>query len=296
MHTHTPVLHQEILDNGFFPKNAVVVDGTMGLGGHASLILNKYAGISAYYGFDVDKQALAMSKERLSQYPVVRLIEMNYSEAATYLKSYGVSKVDTIILDLGISSMQLDDGERGFSFRHDAPLNMRLDGATADTAKDYINSVDLDELIEVLHELGEEPYAKRVAQAIIQARDLKPIETTFELKDIVYKIYPMHKKFGRIHPATKTFQALRIAVNSELTHLIKALEELPQILSPGGRMMVISFHSLEDRLVKQRWKSLEEVGSHSIITKKPIVPNETELQDNPRARSSKLRIIEKNHA
>lgn len=295
MYTHKPVLQHEVLKGAFVPKGAVMVDGTLGLGGHALLFVQSYPDLGGYYGFDVDHRAIEIAKEKLAAYPFVHFVEMNYSQAAEYLRTQGVLAVHTILLDLGVSSMQLDDPKRGFSFKYDAPLNMRLDGIGADTAQDYLNSVSLDELIDVLAELGEESYARRIAQAIVEARDRKPIETTFELRDIIYRAYPMHKRFGRIHPATKTFQALRIAINGELTHLSKALEELVQLLAPGGRMMVISFHSLEDRIVKQKYKALEETGQYTIITKKPITPGEQELQDNPRARSSKLRIIEKSH-
>ncbi len=295
MFTHKSVLSHEVLHNAYLPAGAVVVDGTLGLGGHAISFLNHKNDIAAYYGFDLDEKALTISKEKLIGYPCVHFVESNYSDAAKFLTNHGISAVDTIFLDLGVSSMQLDDSARGFSFRFDAPLNMRLDGSEIDTAKEYINTVDKEELIEVLVELGEEQYAKRIAEFIIEAREKKPIETTFELKDIVYRAYPVHKRFGRVHPATKTFQALRIVVNGELTSLIKALEELPPLLSPGGRMMVITFHSLEDRIVKHKFKTLAEEGKYKILTKKPIVPGEAELLDNPRARSSKLRIIEKTH-
>jgi len=272
-----------------------VVDCTLGLGGHAFGYLNKQNSISAYYGFDLDEKAILIAKEKLIGYPCVHFVQSNYSEAAKYLKNHNINNVDTIFLDLGVSSMQLDDSSRGFSFRFDSDLNMRLDGNDIDTAQDYINSVSLEELIDVLTELGEESYAKRIAEKIIESRDIKPIETTFELKDLVYNAYPVHKRFGRVHPATKTFQALRIAINGELSSLLKALEELPEILSPGGRMLVITFHSLEDRIVKQKFRQLADSGEYSLIVKKPITPSSNELIDNPRARSSKLRIIEKKH-
>jgi len=293
MYTHKSVLSHEVLHNSYLPTGARVVDGTLGLGGHALNYLTANRTIGQYYGFDLDEKALLIAKERLVGYPCVHFIETNYSEAAKYLQNHGVNKVETIFLDLGVSSMQLDDSSRGFSFRFDADLNMRLDGNDIDTAKDYINNVNLQELTDVLFELGEESYAKRIAERIIEARQIKAIETTFELKDIIYKAYPAHKRFGRVHPATKTFQALRIAVNSELTSLIKALDELPELLVPGGRMLVITFHSLEDRIVKKRFKELIETGEYIPITKKPITPTDVELAENPRSRSSKLRIIER---
>ncbi len=294
MYKHISVLNHEVLHNAYLPDNAVVVDGTLGLGGHANTLLNTN-NISAYYGFDLDEKAIEIAKEKLSGFPCVHFIDLNYADAAEYLKNHGVNKVDTILLDLGVSSMQLDDSSRGFSFRFDAPLNMRLDGGNTDTAKEYINTVDEEELIDVLVELGEESFAKKIAAKIIEARNTKPIETTFELRDIVYSAYPIHKRFGRVHPATKTFQALRIAVNGELSSLVKALDELPKLLSPGGRMLVISFHSLEDRIVKQKWRSITDTGQYKLITKKPIIPQESEILENPRSRSSKLRIIEKSY-
>lgn len=294
MYTHKSVLSHEVLNNSYLPAGAVVVDGTLGLGGHAFSFLNS-VNISAYYGFDLDPKALVIAKEKLIGYPCVHFVQTNFSEAAKFLTNHSVKNVDTILLDLGISSMQLDDPERGFSFRFDAPLNMLMSGNDIDTAKEYINTVDETELMDVLVELGEESYAQRIVQKIIEARSIKPIETTFELRDIVYSAYPMHKRFGRIHPATKTFQAIRIAINGELSSLVKALDELPQLLSPGGRMLVITFHSLEDRIVKQKFKNLTETGKFKAITKKPIIPQDQEIIENPRSRSSKLRVIEKTH-
>ncbi len=293
MYTHTPVLINEVLDGLYIPDNAIVIDGTIGLGGHAYQILNKHKTIKSYYAFDVDSSAIKIAKEKLEKFPCVHYINKNYSEAVETLKDQGINSADTILLDLGVSSMQLDNPDRGFSFRFDAPLSMRLDGSNTDTVAEYINTVSEDELIEVLKELGEEDYAYKITKKIIEQREIKPITTTFELRDIVYNAYPMHKRFGRIHPATKTFQALRIAINGELSHLQKALDELSNFLSPGGRMLVISFHSLEDRIVKQKFKSLSVESGFKLITKKPIIPGSTEINDNPRSRTSKLRIIEK---
>lgn len=294
MYNHKSVLSHEVINNAYLPKDAVVVDGTLGLGGHAFSFLNS-ANISAYYGFDLDEKALLIAKEKLIGYPCVHFVQTNFSEAAKFLTNHNINNVDTILLDLGISSMQLDDASRGFSFRFDAPLNMKMDGSDIDTAKEYINTVDEAELLDVLIELGEESFARRIVAKIIEARSIKPIETTFELRDIVYSAYPVHKRFGRVHPATKTFQAIRIAINGELSSLVKALDELPELLSPGGRMLVITFHSLEDRIVKQKFKSLTETDRFKAITKKPIIPQEQEITENPRSRSSKLRVIEKNH-
>ncbi len=293
MYTHKSVLMHEVLHNSYLPDGAIVVDGTLGLGGHANAYLGYKNDITGYYGFDVDEKALVVAKERLIGYPCVHFVESNYTEAAKFLENHNINNISTILLDLGVSSMQLDDATRGFSFRFDAPLNMRLDGKDIDTAKEYINTVSEDELTEVLIELGEEKYAKRIASKIVSKREEKPIETTFELRDIVYSAYPVHSRFGRVHPATKTFQAIRIAINGELTSLIKALDDLPKLLASGGRILVITFHSLEDRIVKQKFRTLGDSGEYKLITKKPIVPSDAELEDNPRARSSKLRIIEK---
>jgi 16S rRNA (cytosine1402-N4)-methyltransferase len=293
MYKHIPVLLNEVLNGVYIPNDAIVIDGTIGLGGHAYEILNKHNNIKSYYAFDVDSSAIQIAKEKLEKFPCVHYINKNYSEAVEILKQKGINSADTILLDLGVSSMQLDNPDRGFSFRFDAPLSMRLDGSNTDTVSEYINTVDENELIEVLRELGEEDYAYKITKKIIESREIKPITTTFELRDIVYNAYPMHKRFGRIHPATKTFQALRIAINGELSHLKKALDELSQFLSPRGRMLVISFHSLEDRIVKQAFKNLEQTQEFKIITKKPIVPTDTEIINNPRSRTSKMRIIEK---
>lgn len=272
MYTHLPVLVREILDGAYVPKGATIVDGTLGLGGHALSFVSEFPTIAHYYGCDLDTSAIAIAKSKLSSYPCVHYIETNYSSAAEILRSQGVTTADTILLDLGVSSMQLDAPERGFSFRFDAPLNMRLDGKSVDTAGEYINTVSEDELVEVLRELGEESYATRIAAFIVENRALQPIETTFQLRDIVYRAYPVHKRFGRVHPATKTFQALRIAVNGELSHLASALKSLSEFLSPGGRLLVVSFHSLEDRIVKQAFRELQDSGGYNLITKNPSSP------------------------
>ena len=293
MFKHIPVLEHEVLSNIKIKDDSIFIDGTLGLGGHAFAILSSHNEIKNYYGFDVDENALAIAKDKLAGYSNMHFVQNNFKNAVGYLNQIGVSKVDNILLDLGVSSMQLDDGSRGFSFMKDAKLNMRLDGLNENSAMDYINSVDEDELTEVLYELGEESFAKRIANRIIESRIIKKIETTYELRDIVYSAYPAHKRFSKTHPATKTFQALRIVVNGELTSLIKALEEMPQILNNGGRMQVISFHSLEDRIVKQAFKKLSETEKFILVNKKPIIPTENEIKNNPRSRSSKLRIIER---
>lgn len=292
---HVPVLCQEVIDNLYLGNTGTVVDGTLGLGGHALAILNNKPEVKKYIGFDVDQEAIHIAKEKLHNFQNVVYVNQNYSTASSYLQENNIPKVDSILLDLGVSSMQLDSQDRGFSFRYNAPLNMRLDGGLTDTVKEYINSVDEEELLEVLTELGEENYAYKITKNIALARSIKPIETTFELRDIVVNAYPLFKRHGKTHPATKTFQALRIAVNSELSHIVKTLDTLPALLSPGGRMLVISFHSLEDRLVKQKFKSLHQSGEYTILTKKPLVPSKNELILNSRSRSSKLRIIEKKH-
>lgn len=293
MYTHIPVLLKEVLENAYLPENASVVDGTLGLGGHTLEFVKNFPQIKNYYAFDVDKTAISLAQEKLANYSCVHYQNLNFSEIADFLNNKGINSIDTILLDLGVSSMQLDAPERGFSFRFDAPLSMRLDGQDTDTVAEYINTVDKDELVQVLRELGEESHANKIANLIIENREIKKIETTFELRDIVYRAYPINKRFSKTHPATKTFQALRIAVNGELSHLLKALNDLPKLLSPGGRMMVISFHSLEDRIVKQKFKQLKETGEYSLINKKPIIPSSLEVENNPRSRSSKLRIIEK---
>ncbi len=296
---HVPVLLKEVCENLSPDDGNIFIDGTLGLGGHAKEILSRYGEkLGYYYGFDVDREAVKISKENLAGYKNVSVIQANYRDAAGILENMNVNNADRVLLDLGVSSMQLDNPERGFSFRYDAPLNMRLDYSNENTVADYINTADESELADAIYELGEDKFARRIAKAIVETRNKKEIQTTFELRDIVASAYPARLRQGsggrsKINPATKTFQALRILVNEELSTLQKGIKDFSSFLAPRGRMGIISFHSLEDRIVKRAYGELKKSGEYKLITKKPIIPSPEELIANPRCRSAKLRVIEK---
>lgn len=286
---HRSVLLQEVLENLQVVPGEKYIDTTLGGGGH-SFAIAKAGGI--VLGIDQDDDALhyvlqEMPKEQVS----VKLAKGNFSLLRQIAQSNGFASVSGILFDLGVSSHQLDVGERGFSFQKDAPLDMRMDTQTAVRAKDLVNGLHKGELAELLQKFGEEPFAKKIADHIVEARKGKPITTTRELADIVRKCYGGGK--GKVHPATKVFQALRIAVNDELQSITQALPQALGLLKPTGRIAVIAFHSLEDRIIKQTFLSFEEKGWGKIITKKPIEPSEEEIAANPRSRSSKLRVFEK---
>jgi 16S rRNA (cytosine1402-N4)-methyltransferase len=300
---HQPVLYHEII-HALQPKNkGRYVDGTVGAGGHARGILEACAPDGRLLGLDLDPQALALARETLAPYGErVRLIQASYDSLAEKLRELGWAEVDGILLDLGLSSMQLDTPERGFSFLHDAPLDMRFDPASPTTSADLVNRLPQDELADILYRYGEERASRRIAQAIVKAR---PLRTTRQLAAVIEAVIPRTK---RIHPATRTFQALRIAVNRELEHLENVLPQAVGALKPGGRLAVISFHSLEDRLVKEFFRGeskdllnppyeriyeTEKSATLKEINRKVITPGAPEIEANPRARSAKLRIVEK---
>ncbi len=300
---HTPVLYKEII-HALQPKNpGRYVDGTVGAGGHARGILEACAPDGRLLGMDVDPQALAAARETLAPYGQrVVLVQASYTSLLGELQRIGWDAVDGIVLDFGVSSMQLDQPERGFTFQREAPLDMRFDPGHGMTAGDLLNTASESEIADILYRFGEEPQARRIARSIVQAR---PIRTTVQLAEIVKKAYPGH---SRIHPATRTFQALRIAVNDELGAVEDVLPEVVQALRPGGRLAVISFHSLEDRLVKDFFRSesrdrlnppyeqiyeVERKATLKEITRKPITPSAQEIEKNPRARSAKLRVAER---
>lgn len=280
------------------------MDGTLGAGGHARGILEASAPDGQLLGFDIDPQALAIARETLAPYEHrIHLAQASYTTLAAQLKNLRWDAVDGIVLDLGASSMQFDTPERGFSFQHDAPLDMRFDPHALQTAADIVNTYDERELANLIYEYGEERDARKIVRAIVKAR---PLRTTGELVAVIEAVSP--RKGNRLHPATRTFQALRIAVNGELTSLRETLPQAAASLRSGGRLAVISFHSLEDRIVKEffreqsqdivnpPYEKLFEVERKAIIkeeNRKPILPSEEETKDNPRARSAKLRIAEK---
>ena len=284
---HTPVMVDEV-DTHLEPsRGGVFVDCTIGLGGHARRMLD--AGATRVIGIDRDPDALAQAGEALRAYgDRVSLVHSDYRNLVGVLDAGGIDVVDGVLADLGVSSMQLDAPDRGFSFRRDEPLDMRMDRSSGTTAADMLAAVDERTLADVIYEFGEERHARRVARAIVDAGRTRRIETTGRLADIVRKAVP-RKGYSRIDPATRTFQAIRIWVNRELEDLDGFLTRAAGRLAPAGRLVVITFHSLEDRVVKHTLRALQTNGALTIRTKRPQVPTEAEIERNPRARSAKLR-------
>ncbi len=272
-------------------RGGVFVDCTVGLGGHALALVE--AGASRVIGLDRDPQALDRARETLRDAgAIVEVVHADYRRFEDVLNARGVGQVDGMLADLGVSSLQLDAPGRGFSFRRDEGLDMRMDMTSGATAADMLASVDEKSLADVIYELGEERHARRVARAIVEARKSRRIETTGQLADVVRRAVP-RKGYTRIDPATRTFQAIRIWVNRELEGLDGFLTRAAARLAPGGRLVLLTFHSLEDRVVKHTFRALQAAGTITIRTKRPIVPSEAEIDRNPRARSAKLRAAER---
>ena len=281
----------EVLEHLSPARGGVFVDCTVGLGGHARALLE--AGASQLIGFDRDPAALAEAAAALSAYrDRVELVHTDFRRLDEALDALGIAEVDGLLADLGVSSMQLDTPGRGFSFRRDEPLDMRMDTTVGPTAAEAIRDTDERTLADVIYEFGEERHARRIARAIVGARIRAGIDTTGKLADVVRRAIPK-KGYTRIDPATRTFQALRIWVNRELDGVDTFLEHAARRLRPGGRMVVITFHSLEDRIVKHTFRALQAAGDVglTIRTKRPSVPSEVEIERNPRARSAKLRAV-----
>ncbi len=287
---HIPVLVAEVIDLLNLRKGGIYVDCTLGAGGHTFAILNACERCFVI-GLDVDPDALILAKERLSVYErsgKVKILRRSYTQLSSTLKETGIEEVDGIIADLGISSMNVDTSLRGFSFTKEGPLDMRMDPSSEKTAWEVVNKYPEEKLERVIKEYGEERFARRIAREIVKSR---PINTTLELVDVISKAIPFSKRRKRKrHFATKTFQAIRIEVNSELENLKKLLIQAENSLKTGGRLAIISFHSLEDRIVKNHFRSSEKLR---VITKKPVVPTEEERKMNPRSRSAKLRVAER---
>lgn len=285
---HIPVLLAEVLRIFEGLKIGTFFEGTVGAGGHAEAILEAHPEIERYFACDRDPSALALAKKRLDDRwgKKVEYIHGPFAELPRYLDERGVSSVDGFFIDIGVSSMQLDQKERGFSFQGDAPLDMRMDPGSDLTAAELVNRLPEVELARIFYEYGEERRSRQAARAIVDARRKKKIQTTGELVAIIFKVI----RGGKIHPATRIFQALRIAVNDELGQLKLALEGAADRLQIGGKMAVISFHSLEDRIVKYAFREDKRL---EILTKKPIGPSAQESRANPRSRSAKLRAAEK---
>ena len=291
---HKTVLLHESIDNLNIHPGNIYLDGTLGSGGHAEYALEKTRGSIKVIGLDKDTEALERTGRRLEKYSGVILKEASYGDLDKVLDELKIEKVNNIMLDLGLSSDQLETSGRGFSFQKDEPLLMTFSSEAGDlTAQKILNEWALESIADIIYGYGEEKYSRRIAKAIVEYRKKKYIETTGELSEIISQNVPIFYRRGRLHPATRTFQALRIAVNDELNVLKKGLEKGFERLAKKGRMAVISFHSLEDRIVKNFNKEKAIEGRAVIITKKPVVPSREEIRENQRSRSAKLRILEK---
>lgn len=304
---HKPVLFEETLEALRISPGKTYIDGTVGGGGHAGAVLQRLGGTGRLLAIDQDPDAIAAAGERLKHFANLTLVRGNFGCMAQLAREHGIETADGVLLDIGVSSHQLDDGARGFSYHQDAPLDMRMSQA-GPTAGDLVNSLSQGELARILHQYGEEKWAGRIAQGICQAREEGPIATTGQLAEIVRGAVPAAVRRAQGHPARKTFQALRIAVNGELDRLSEGLEAAFALLNSGGRLAVITFHSLEDRLVKRRmgeWCQgctcpkdfpvcvCGNKPKGRLVYKKGLAPSEEEVRENPRARSARLRVFEK---
>lgn len=307
---HTSVLLAETIGNLNIKPDGTYVDGTLGGGGHAFHVCQQLGEKGRFIGIDQDAAALQAAGTRLASFEdKVTIIRSNYEKMKEALAGIGVSKVDGIVLDLGVSSYQLDDPERGFTYRTpEAPLDMRMDLRQPLTAKDVVNDYSEMELFRIIRDYGEDRFAKNIAKHIVKARQIKPIETTGELTEIIKAAIPAKIRMNGGHPSKRTFQAIRIELNRELEVLKNSLDDMIGLLHPGGRICIITFHSLEDRIVKGAFKRNENpctcpsdfpvcvcgaVSKGRVITRKPILPTEQEMEENPRSKSAKLRVFER---
>ena len=306
---HTSVLLQETIDGLNIRPDGVYVDGTLGGGGHSYEIASRLSDRGQLIGIDQDEAAITAAGERLKEFgDRVIIVRSNYRNTKSILQSLQIEKIDGMMLDLGVSSYQLDTEERGFSYRYDAPLDMRMDKRQTLSARDIVNGYSEMELFRVIRDYGEDKFAKNIAKHIVAARQQSPIETTGQLNEIIKAAIPAKMRAEGGHPSKRTYQAIRIECNKELEVLRDSLEELIGLLNPGGRLCIITFHSLEDRIVKSAFKKAEnpctcppsfpvcvcgKVSQGKVITNKPILPGEEELERNSRAKSAKLRIFER---
>ena len=305
---HVPVLFNEVMEALDIKPDGIYVDGTVGGGGHSSGICQRLTEDGMLIAVDRDREALAAAENRLKEYSCrKRFVHANYSDVEAIAEAAG-KKVQGILLDLGVSSYQLDNPERGFSYMQDAPLDMRMDDSDRFTAYDIVNGYSRDELTRMIREYGEERWASRIAEFIVRERAEAPIDSTGRLTEIIKAAIPAKARRTGPHPAKRTFQAIRIEVNDELGHLREAVEKLPDLLDSGGRIAIITFHSLEDRIVKTEFERrldpctcpkdfpvcvCGKKADVKRVTRKPIAPSEEETETNPRARSAKLRVLEK---
>ena len=292
---HDPVLVSETLELLNLRRGATVVDCTTGRGGHASAIASRIAPDGLLLALDADPRNLEFARERLKGVATpVRFFHANFAELRDVLEEVGVPRVDGILADLGLSTNQLFDERYGLSFAQPMPLDMRIDPRTRQTAENLVNQTSERDLADVLYNNAQERYSRRIARKIVEARQVSPITTTDRLAELVRSAIPSRGGApAKIDPATKTFMALRMAVNQEVENLAALLEQAPKLLKSGGRLAVISFHSTEDRMVKQAFRSAEQAGLLKVLTKKPLTPTDPELASNPRSRSAKLRVGEK---
>lgn len=306
---HVSVLLDETIDGLNIKPDGIYVDGTLGGGGHAYQVLKRLSPKGRLIGIDQDGEALKAAGERLKEFgQQVTFVRNNYCEIERVLKDLNIEKVDGIVLDIGVSSYQLDNLERGFSYKSDAPLDMRMDTRQELTAADVVNTYSENELFKIIRDYGEDKFAKNIANHIVKAREDKPFETTQELSEVIKRAIPMKVQAKGGHPAKKTFQAIRIEVNRELAVLKESIDKMIELLNPGGRICIITFHSLEDRIVKTKFRENEnpctcppnfpvcvcgKEPKGKVITRKPIIPSEEEIERNKRAKSSKLRIFER---
>ncbi len=294
---HIPVLLNETIDALEIKDKAVVFDGTLGGGGHAIEIAKRHPAISLYMGCDLDQDAIARVENKFTDIDVPhKFFNTNFRDVKKLVVGSGLMHIDSAMFDLGISSFQLEEAGRGFSFMRDEPLQMTMkkgDSKDMLTAEDIVNTLDAEQIANILFNYGDERYSRRIARAIVEARKANPITTSVELAKIIEEAVPKGWKKKGIHPATKSFQAIRIAVNDELESIEMGVKDAFDILSIGGRVAVISFHSLEDRIIKHLFQNLAKEGRGKIIFKKPLPPSKDEIKNNPRSRSAKLRVIEK---
>lgn len=306
---HVSIMLDEVIENLDIKSDGIYVDGTLGGAGHAWHVCKKLGPAGRFIGIDQDEAAIEASKLRLQEFgDMVTVVRSNYSHMKDLLWQMEIDKVDGILLDLGVSSYQFDNASRGFSYREDAPLDMRMDQRQEMTARDIVNTYSEKELYRIIRDFGEDKFAKNIAKHICLARQKKPIETTFELSEIIKGAIPMKIRAVGGHPAKKTFQAIRIELNQELTVLQNSLNDMIDLLNENGRICIITFHSLEDRIVKTIFKKSENpcecppnfpvcmCGKKSkgkVVTRKPIVPTPLEMEENPRSKSAKLRVFMK---
>ena len=305
---HKSVLLNETIDGLRVKPDGIYVDGTLGGAGHATEVCKKLSAKGRFIGIDQDQDAIIAASERLAPYKQATIIRSNYCYMVQELAARGIYKVDGILLDLGVSSYQLDNEERGFTYRVDAPLDMRMDQRQKMTARDIVNEYSESELYRVIRDYGEDKFAKNIAKHIVAERRKNPIETTGQLNEIISHAIPMKFRKTSGHPSKRTFQAIRIELNHELDVLRESLDDMIEMLNPGGRICIITFHSLEDRIVKSAFRKNEnpctcpshfpvcvcgKISKGKVITRKPILPSEAETESNSRSKSAKLRIFER---